>query len=555
MLNQLVIKNFAIVDALELDFNPGMTAISGETGAGKSIMLDALGLTLGDRADSDSVRQGAERAEIIASFDIRQLPAAQGWLADNDLDSEDECIIRRVITREGRSRGYINGQASPLAALKALGENLIAIHGQHEHQQLLKKEHHRFLLDQFAGCSALLADAQQAHSQWHKTRQRLESLTSSNAEQEARAQLLRYQVEELEQLSLQPGELAELEREHKELNQAEDILHKGHQALQITADAEQDTAASLIGQALQLVAALPVHITTSQISDMLNSAYIQLEEASQELRHYLERIEINPTRLQEVEERLSSLYEMARKHRVSPEELPALQEKLQEELTQLDSSDEAIAELEQQVTRLFERYQQVASELSRQRQSASTVLNQQIDSQLHSLGMAAATFNVQLTPVDTPQPYGLEQVEFLITTNAGQPLKPLAKIASGGELSRISLAIQVVTAQVSTTPTLIFDEVDVGIGGGIAEVVGRMLRQLGNKAQVMCVTHQPQVASQGHQHLFVSKAAKGDKTHTKIATLESNDRVREIARMLGGIDITQRTLDHAREMLGLTAPD
>lgn len=551
MLTQLTIRNFAIVDNLTLDLKSGMTAISGETGAGKSIMLDALGLTLGDRADSGSVRMGEDRAEITACFDISALDQAKDWLMDHDLDQDDECIIRRIITREGRSRSYINGQACPISSLKSLGEHLIAIHGQHEHQQLLKKDHHRTLLDQYAGSQDQAAFAKLAYKKWQSAAARLDALKNQSDEQTAKVQLLSYQVEELDNLSLQEGELEALEAEQKQLSQADTILHNGHQVLSITTEGEQDNCLQLINLAIQKISELPVHITTTQINEMLTGAQIQIEEASQELRHYLDRVEVNPARQEEVEERLSTIFDLSRKHRVNPDELIDLHVSLAAELDQLNFSDEALEALTHEVEAHFNEYQLLAGKLSKARNKAAKTLNKSIDEQLHHLGMGAASFVASLTETSSPQPYGSEEVEFLISTNKGQPHRPLAKIASGGELSRISLAIQVVTAQTSTTPSLIFDEVDVGIGGGVAEVVGRMLRKLGERAQVMCVTHQPQVASQAHQHLFVSKQNAADKTHTQIEQLEKDQRVQEIARMLGGIDITQRSIDHAKEMLGL----
>ncbi len=554
MLTQLIIRNYAIVESLDLELEQGMTVISGETGAGKSIMLDALGLTLGDRADSATVRHGAERAEIIASFDISVLPDAKAWLKqqDMDLDEENECIIRRVITKEGRSRSYINNQACPLNSLKALGEHLIAIHGQHEHQQLLKKDHHRTLLDQFAALSPIAQQVRQHFHLWQKEKERLENLLNLSDEHQAKVQLLRYQVEELNQLGLTEGELEQLESEQKQLCEAGDILHNGHQVLALTSEGDGDNCTQLLNHALHLLGELKSQSPSlTQASELLNSAQIQIEEANHELRHYLDRIEINPDRLSDVEERLSTIYDLARKHRVRPEALSALHQTLQEELDNLNHSDEALDTLHTRVAQLETEYRSLATTLSDARQQAAMKLNTLIDEQLHQLGMTSACFIANLTPHNKPTANGLEEVEFLISTNKGQPARPLARIASGGELSRISLAIQVITAQTSTTPTLIFDEVDVGIGGAIAEVVGRMLKQLGQRSQIMCVTHQPQVASQGDQHLFVSKQAGTENTHTQINQLKSADRIHEIARMLGGIDITQRSIDHAKEMLGL----
>ncbi|MBY4677369.1 DNA repair protein RecN [Marinobacterium arenosum] len=556
MLTQLTIQNYAIVETLDLDLHGGMTVISGETGAGKSIMLDALGLTLGDRADSGAVRNGAERAEIVASFDLSSIGEARDWLQAQQLDCDGECLLRRVITKEGRSRSYINGQPCPLNLLREFGSLLIDIHGQHEHQRLLKKDHHRTLLDDFAGQARLAGKVREQFLHWQRLARELRQLTEQSDEQAARVQLLSYQIEELDQLALSEGELDELEAEQKTLAHAGEILQTGHQLLAMTGDDEGDTCLSLLNHCQQLLANLSNHTDAlGNLAELLGSAQIQIEEAGSELRHYLDRVELNPERQQFVEERLSTLYETARKHRIRPDQLLSFHRELYQELAGLQRSDEDLEQLQQQVEQARAAYQTSAEKLSRARRKAAGKLNKAVDQQLHALGMPAAHFEAALTPLPENQqgPHGLEEVEFLISANRGQPARPLAKVASGGELSRISLAIQVITAQTSSTPTLIFDEVDVGIGGAIAEVVGRMLRQLGGRTQILCVTHQPQVASQGHQHLFVSKRADKQQTHTRIAQLTDDQRVQEVARMLGGIDITERSIEHAREMLSLPA--
>lgn len=551
MLNQLTIQDFAIVDSLDLELNQGMTVVSGETGAGKSIMMDALGLALGDRAESGAVRNGAERAEIVASFNIEQIPEATQWLTDNDLDLDGECILRRVITKEGRSRCYINGRPSPASAIKGLGEHLVAIHGQHEHQRLLKKDYHRTLLDEFAGHNPLVEGVRSAFQSWKKLSTELKQLTEQSAEQTARVQLLSYQIEELDQLALAAGELNQLENEQKTLANAGEILSNGHQLIQVAADNDESNCLHLLNQCQQLLADMQKDASPlQQATEMFNSALIQVEEACSEIRHYLDSVEVNPERQQIVEERLSLVYEIARKHRIKPEELAEFHQQLINELSGLNRTDSELEQLEADCTQAQQLFMELAEKLSTSRQTAASLLAEQVNQQLHLLGMPAASLTAALSPLESPSAHGLEETEFLIITNQGQSAKPLAKIASGGELSRISLAIQVVTAQTSSTPTLVFDEVDVGIGGAIAEVVGKLLRQLGKKAQILCVTHQPQVASQGHQHLFVSKKSGDNQTHTKITTLITDQRIQEIARMLGGIDITERSLEHAREMLG-----
>lgn len=553
MLTQLNIRNYAIVEQLDLELDDGMTVVSGETGAGKSIMLDALGLTLGDRADMGSVRQGAERAEIIASFDISKIPAARKWLKLQDLDDQ-ECILRRVITCEGRSRSYINGSPCPITKVRELGEYLIEIHGQHEHQRLLKKDHHRYLLDAYSGKGELAKQTRQLYRNWHNLDSRYRKLSEQSAEQNARVQLLRYQIEELEQLALNEGEFEALVEEQQTLANAGEILQSGQQLLQLTSDSEEGNCLALLNQCQQLLANMKGQSPSiRQTSEMLNSAHIQIEEAAQEMSHYLDRVELNPGRQSVVEERLSSIFDLARKHRITPEELPGFMAETQAELDSLSLSDQALDELQAETETALQAFLESARKLSDERNRSAVKLSKEVNKQLHSLGMTAATLAVETRTYENNQfsAHGLEEVEFMISTNEGQPHRPLNKIASGGELSRISLAIQVITAQSSSTPTLIFDEVDVGIGGAIAEVVGRMLRQLGEHSQILCVTHQPQVASQGHQHLFVSKQANKGRTQTRIDRLNIDQRVGEVARMLGGIDVTDTSLDHAREMLGV----
>ena len=550
MLNQLSICDFAIVDHLDLELSQGMTVVSGETGAGKSIMLDALGLALGNRAESGAVRQGAEKADITASFNIDSIPEASQWLSENDLDNNGECILRRVITKEGRSRCYINGRPSPASLVKNLGELLIAIHGQHEHQRLLKKDHHRTLLDNFAGQAKLVSQVHNSYQQWHKLDSELKRLSEQSAEQTARVQLLSYQIEELDQLALTDGELKQLEEEQKTLANAESILNTGHQLINLASDSDDANCVQQLNHCLQLLSEIQSESpSVRQANEMLNSALIQVEEASNEIRHYMDRVNVDPSRQQDVEERLSTIYEIARKHRINPDELCEFHQSLSQELSSLSRSDEELEQLALDVESAKAEYLAYANKLSTKRSAAAKKLGKLVDQQLHNLGMPSAQMSVALTALEKPSLNGLEEVEFLIITNAGQPPKPLGKIASGGELSRISLAIQVITAQTSTTSTLIFDEVDVGIGGAIAEVVGRLLRQLGEKAQILCVTHQPQVASQGHQHLFVSKQTDKKTTHTQINQLCADSRVKEVARMLGGIDITERSIEHAKEML------
>mgnify|MGYP005983507551 FL=1 len=552
MLVHLSIQNYAIVEHLDLELARGMSVITGETGAGKSIMLDALGLALGDRADSGVVRPGADKADILATFDLGDIPEARTWLAERDLDTDGPCILRRVITAEGRSRGYINGTPCPLGDLKALGELLIDIHSQHEHQSLLKTDTHRRLLDEYAGATDLARQVQLAAQRWRQTRQELERLSNSGDEQRAQHQLLSYQLEELENLNLGENELELLEQEHKNLTNAEALFGICRQVIDHCSESDSGNVLSALTVSLnRLTAVQNAPKALAEAANMIASAQIQVEEAVGELNRFLDHFDADPARLQQLEERLDALYTLARKHRVHPSELADLQQRLMEELEGLNANDESIARLGDELAAFARHYQEKASELSRLRQQAATQLAGAVELEIQRLGMPGGRFSIELRPNSGEDllPQGLEQVELLVSANPGQPLKALAKVASGGELSRISLAIQVITAQTSRIPTLVFDEVDVGIGGPTAEIVGQLLRRLGERGQVLTVTHLPQVAAQGHHHLFVHKVRNSDATHTAVASLGKRERVEEVARMLGGIDLTKESLAHARKMV------
>ncbi len=553
MLSHLSISNYAISDHLEIEFENGMTVLTGETGAGKSIMLDALGLCIGDRADGGVVRLGSERAEIHAQFDIADIPAARQWLHERDLDSDDEVILRRVITREGRSRAYINGQPSPLQEIKQLGGLLVDIHSQHAHQSLLKRSHQRQLLDAYAGSSELCLEVGKLCYDFQHTDNTLRQLEQSSAEQNAQEQLLRYQLEELERLDLRENELTELEQLQQQLAHAEDILAANHHSLNLCKEGEVN-ALGILQQALSSLDKQAAHSPALKTArELLENARIEVEEAATELQHAIDNIEIDPEKLREVEERLDALYQTARKHRVKPEELIQLQTRLNEELAQLDASDERIDALRQQREIQLNNYVKQAEKLSKQRKKAAKHIKSSIEEKLAELAMKHCRIEFTLTELDKSQPHqhGMEDIEIQIQTNPNAAWGALSKIASGGELSRISLAIQVVTAQVSTIPTVVFDEVDVGIGGATAEIVGQMLNALGQRCQVLCVTHQPQVASQGDHHLQVSKAGDKKTLRTVLENLNETRKIEEIARMLGGVAITENTLSHAREMLGI----
>ena len=552
MLVHLSIHNYAIVEHLDLELDSGMSVITGETGAGKSIMLDALGLALGDRADSGVVRPGSDKADILASFDLADIPEARSWLSERDLDTDGPCILRRVITSEGRSRAYINGSPCPQGDLKALGELLIDIHSQHEHQSLLKPDTHRRLLDEYAGASDLARQVQLAAQRWKQTRSELERLSSSGEEQRARHQLLSYQLEELENLSLGDNELEQLEQEHKTLSNAEQLLGTCRQVLELCSESDAGNVLSALTASLNRLGTFSNQPgALSEATNLLASAQIQVEEAVGELNRFIDHFDADPQRQQQLEDRLDSIYSLARKHRVQPGDLSELQQRLLDELESLNADDEAVERLSDELAAYARHYQEKASELSQLRQAAASTLAGAVEIEMQRLGMPGGRFSIQLSPQnsDSLQPNGLELVEFQVSANPGQPLKGLAKVASGGELSRISLAIQVITAQTSRVPTLVFDEVDVGIGGPTAEVVGQLLRRLGERGQVLTVTHLPQVAAQGHQHLFVHKQRGSEETRTAVATLDAEQRIEEVARMLGGLDLTEESLAHARKML------
>ncbi len=549
MLTHLTISNYALVRQLDLDFSSAMTVVTGETGAGKSIMLDALGLTLGDRADARLIAAGSDRAEISSVFDVSRIPDAMDWLDRRDLDNqEDTVILRRVLTRDGKSRGFINGTPATLSDMRHLGSFLVDLHSQHEHQSLLKKATHRRLLDEFAGHSGKIRELENCCMQFRETRTSLDRLVTDTREQSARLQLLSYQAEELQRLDVSPGEPGRLEAELKHLAGAEARLLKCREVLSLCDPASETGVTAPLGRAVSLLDAIE-DPEVDAVREMMASGLIQIEEASRDLEHLMQRYEIDPGRLAEVEKRLDEIYTIARKHRIDPEDLPDLKDSIDRELQSLTSADESMEALSARLEEIRRDYDRLAADIGTGRREAATVLQSRVSDKLAELGMTGACFEVTLQSGtgEDPSPHGNEDVEFLISSNPGQPPGALARIASGGELSRISLAIQVVTANTSNIPTLIFDEVDTGIGGAVAEVVGAMLRELGNHAQIICVTHLAQVASQGHHHLLVRRAGNG-RSDTSVETLGDQEKIEEIARMLGGVELTEQSRAHAREM-------
>ena len=553
MLQTLVIKNFTLVEHLEVDFNNGMTALTGETGAGKSLVVDALAMALGDRADTNQVRRAADKCEISAIFDIRQVSLAKSWLKAHDFDNqENDCVIRRMLTKDGRSRGYINGQSATMQQLREIGETLIDIHNQHEHQSLLRRETHRLILDNFANCNELSINIKRFHQEWIRAKKELEKLKNTNIGLISSKDFLSFQLQELNEINISEGELQSLEEEQICLANSESIISDCNRMLQLYSEAEECNLEKLLNESIQILQKIPAKSESlEEAHRSLVSAQIEIQESGREIQQYLNNFNSDPEALHKIENKLTEIYHLARKYKISPENLYSKKKSIESELKKLSVSHDEESRLNQQIKKLFAEYSLAAKKLSEIRTKASIKISSDIEKQLKLLSMTGAQFNVNLEPIKNNDlgGRGQEEVEFLISTNPGEPCKPLARIASGGELSRISLAIQAIAAKNSSIPTLVFDEVDVGIGGATADIVGSILRDLGGLGQILCITHQPQVASKAHNHMRVSKNTIENLTFSNIVTLNDSEKLNEIARMLGGIDITEATLDHAKEML------
>ena len=554
MLLQLSIQNYATVDRLEIEFESGMSCITGETGAGKSIILGALGLTLGDRADKTIVRHGKDKADICAEFDTVDIEIARTWLEQNDLSYEQAstCILRRVVSKDGRSKAYINGTAVTMKNLKDLGEMLLDIHSQHEHQSLLKKTTHQRLLDDFCLDKNLRGKLTSTWRQWNQNFTEISKLKTRSEEDSAEIQLLTYQLTELEELEIEKDEFTRLEKEFKEQSDAEEIIQANSQALS-ACDSEGEQGIlpllSVAKQALGNIRNKPHQLENVLAS--LASAEIQVEEAVADLRSFQEQFDVNPDRLVELNQRLGQLHGVARKHNVAPKDLLDLLSSLRSQLDRFKNSSNELERLTENDKLLREQYALISKQVTKQRLDGAKKLSLQINEQLNKLSMQHTKLEICCLEKDAENPTegGRESVEILVSTNPGAKPEALAKIASGGELSRISLAIQVIAAQTSQIPSLVFDEVDVGIGGGVAKSIGSLLRDLGEKAQVLCVTHQAQVASQGHHHFSVTKESNETSTLTHINELRGEAVVTEIARMLGGDNFTDESLAHAEQMI------
>lgn len=553
MLTQLIVKNLAIVAELELNFTQGMLVITGETGAGKSIIIDALSIALGERAFAEQIRASHTQAEVIASFDISKLPQVQKLLQAQDLPSE-ECVIRRIINTDGRSRAYINGVSVAVQQIKAIAPHLVHIHSQHQHHALLESDYQGQLLDVYAEHDGLLEDVAAIYKQWHDTKQKIEDLTELQ-QQADRLTLLNYQIQELEALNIQPNELHSLEQKHAQLAKGQELVSTCQNICSILADNSQSDSNTILDQLHNAITLLtPLAKITPNLSpcvDMLKQAVIQVQEANSELQNFYTKLDLDPAQLDIIERRLSNIHTLARKLKVTPE---LLDQHLTELCAQRDNLSQASAhleELQQTLQRLVTEYKEAADKLSASRKVAAQKLTQEISARIKNLEMPNANFVINLEPLKhtNPSPRGNEQINFMVTTNPGQPLGLLKKVASGGELSRISLAIQVITAQQMATPTLILDEVDVGISGKTAATVGALMRELGANAQILCITHLPQVASQGNNHFKVEKIQTSQDTITKITPLNRTQRVQELARLLGGITVTPEALANAEKLM------
>lgn len=550
MLESIQIRNFAIIDSLQLELESGLSALTGETGAGKSILLDAIKLAAGDRADSDSLRNGAERAEIAVCFRLEQSPRVRDWLSDNELDADGECLIRRVLYRNGRSKAFINGSNATLAQLRQLCDMLIDIHGQHEHQSLQQAPVQRQLLDAFIGDPDLIDRVRDSYRHYRDLRQRLQQLRSGSQEREQRIDLLRLYCAELDSLALADGEFEKMQQDYRRLANAGKLLASTGEILGRLYDDEQSNVQAALSQCARELAELAASdAKLDEILELVNAALIQVEEASAGIRDYRDGIELDSGGLESLNERIAMAQNLARKHRVEAGDLPTLQDQLQRELETLDSDSYDIDALEKEAGESLESYRFNAAELSARRRQTAAMLSEQITQVMQQLGMDGGHFLIEVESAEEASAHGSDTIRYLVSANPGQPPKPLSRVASGGELSRISLAIQVIMSESSQIPTLIFDEVDSGVGGAIAEIVGKKLRLLGHDRQVLCVTHLAQVASQAHHHFRVEKSSFDNDTRTAVFALDADERREEIARMLGGVTITEQSRAHASEMI------
>ncbi len=553
MISQIIIKNFAIIDKLDIELDMGMTALTGETGAGKSILLNAIQLVLGDRADSDTVKSGCDKAEVIVSFIVNEKSSALIWLRHNDLDDEQDLIIRRTINSNGRSKAYINGTPAPLAQLKALGSLLVDLHGQHEHQSLQNSDVQMALLDSSLDKQSLLKDVSFAYKSWQHIKKQLKDMVAGLADKQQRIDLLTLYTQEFNELALKDNELVSLEIEHKKLSNADELIRGSHDIAQLLFESEEHSIQNQLNICLSKIEQLSgMDESLKETAGLLNTAAIQVQEAVSEISQYQDSIEHNTERLNCLDQRIASCYQLASKHHISTDELCILAEKLNLELESLTHSDHDSDAHQALEIKLKAQFVDLAKTLNKKRLKAAASLSNNITQAMQELSMQGGQFHIKVEAVTSEKSYsiaGMDNVLFEISANPGQSLKPLTRVASGGELSRMSLAIQVILSQSSDIETMIFDEVDSGIGGGVAEIVGQKLRLIAHNRQVLCVTHLAQVAAQAHHHFQVIKSKTGETTTTNITPLAPQKRVDEIARMLGGVNITEQTKAHALEMI------
>jgi DNA repair protein RecN (Recombination protein N) len=553
MLTHLQIRDFAIIDLIELEVRAGLTVLTGETGAGKSIVVDALAMLTGGKGGAEVVRAGAERAELSATFDVSDAPQAlRDLLAEQSVEAEDELTVRRVIASDGRSRGYLNGVSVPLALLREVGSLIIDIHGQHEFQSLTRAGAQRDLVDEFGKHQELAGSAREAHKIWIALVNRTVELESKARDRDSRIELLRHQVSELKAIDLKENEVAQLSEERTRHSNRGRLAEAAQAAVGLLYDSDAGNAHATASRALAGIKTLSsVDPRLAKVVPMVDEATIQIREAARELSRYLETLDIDPARQEEVERRLAAVEELSRKHRIPAGELMARAAGLEKELAELESADNDLNALKKSQAEALDAYRKLATQLSAGRQTAARALSKDITARMQTLGMAGGRFLIDISQVNAePSAHGFDTVEFRVTANPGQPLRPLAKVASGGELSRLSLAVQV-AGSAKDARCMIFDEVDSGVGGAVAEIVGRELKALGYSGQAICVTHLPQVASQGHHHLRVAKLTDGKTTRTTISELTMDERAEELARMLGGLEVTGKAREHAREMLQL----
>jgi DNA repair protein RecN (Recombination protein N) len=554
MLKHLHVRNLAVIDDLQLDLDAGFIVLTGETGAGKSILIDAIGLVTGARADPQLVRHGADKAEVIAEFSLKQGAETLLWLQQQELADAGEpgqCVLRRVVYAEGRTRAFINGVAVTAGQLREIGDRLIEVFGQGESQSLMRAPVQRELLDAYGVAVARRQAVEDAHAQWADITRQIEAVVAKGPQDPARLDYLRFQLQELEALSLGEGELARLDAEQRQLAHAGRLLQEGGAAQEALYGGEHSVYDQLAAVHSRLSALIPLHEGLAESLALTESAQSQLREAADLLRRNLERLDLDPEHLAATERRLSAIHDLARKHRVKAEDLPTHAARLRAELTGSENTAERLAQLEQQRALALEAYRSAARALSAERRKAGKKLAEAVTGVIRTLGIANGQFGIAVEEdaAAAPRPHGADEVRFDFSANPGQPMRPLAKVASGGELSRLSLALQAVTLARGSAACMIFDEVDAGIGGGTAEIVGRKLRELGTGRQVLCVTHQAQVAALAHRQFAIRKEVKGGQTFTRVSALDSKQRVEELARMQGGVEVTSAALSHARELL------